>query len=351
MKRVLGAVVALACVALLSSCSLLPGNVDPGPKDDGVMQGIADAVKHHDVTALEKLFSPGARAKATDLDSGLEYFLSFFPSGRVTWDIAGGDSGGPQQFDGPNTSVVSLADYKVYTGGKTYDLSFFNVTTDTVQPDYVGVYGLALVPYTTNPYAEDGAPKPVNLWFSQFGMNDYTYTPTGTPGVYRPGLPGSIIRDVGMTPAVEMQHIASAVKNHDATELKKLFSARARATTTDLDAGLKYFLSVLPTGPITWKSEGDPQCYETGGYKTASVANCSFYTVTASGKEYEIYFADYVVDQPDPDSIGIYALGVAPYVAEPGASPAPAKQFTVWANSHKPYGKISGPVGVYVPKN
>ena len=66
MKRVLGALAALACVALVSSCSLLPdiptpGNDDTGQKADVVMQDIADAVKHHDVAALKKLFSPGAR--------------------------------------------------------------------------------------------------------------------------------------------------------------------------------------------------------------------------------------------------------------------------------------------------
>jgi hypothetical protein len=354
MKRVLGAAVALACVALLSSCSLLPGNVDPGPKDDAVMQDIADAVKHHDVDALKKVFSPGARAKATNLDSQLEYFLSFFPSHSVTWEIGGGDGGGPQSFDHGKVSVVSDAEYKVFTGGKTYDLDFFDVTTDTVHPDYLGVYGLALTPYTTEPYAASRAPKPVHLWFSQFGMNDSTYIPTGTPGVYRPGLSGSIIHDVGMTPAVEMQHIANAVKNHDATELKKLFSPQARATATNLDAGLKYFLSVLPTGPITWKPEGgDPQCYESNGYTTASVANCSFYTVTANGKPYDLYFADFVVNQPDTGIIGIYALGVARDTAGSGVTSAPPKPFTAWANSHKPYpkGKISGPVGVYVPGN
>ena len=356
MKRLRGAVAALACVALLSSCSLLrdiptPGHDDTGKKADVVMQHIADAVKHHDVAALKKLFSPGAQAKATDLDSGLKYFLSLFPSGRVTWKVGGPGPSGTGLKDAGEFSWESFASYKVFADGKTYELYFADMTTDTAHPDYIGIYALGVVPYTTITHTASGAPKPFDLWASQFDNKDHT--PTGTPGVYHPGLPGTVIHDIGMTPAVEMQHIADAVNNHDAAALKTLFSSRAREMATDLDGGLSYFLSVLPTGPMTWKSEGTPQCYERGGYETAGVANCSFYKVTASGKEYDLYFADFVVDQPDPDSVGIYALGVAPYTASPGVSPAPPKQFTAWGNSHQPYpdGKISGPVGVYVPQN
>ena len=90
-RRVLGAAVALVFVGVLSSCALLPTGW-PGPDSDNAqqkadvqMRHIASAVKSHDAAALKKLFSARAREKATDLDSGLDYFLSVFPSGRMTW--------------------------------------------------------------------------------------------------------------------------------------------------------------------------------------------------------------------------------------------------------------------------
>lgn len=355
-RRMLGAVAALACVALLSACSLLPhipspGYDDDGQKDDVVLQHIADAVKHHDVAALKTLFSRGARAEASDLDAGLKYFLSFFPSGRMTWEVGGAGPGGT----GGTTdgySWESFADYKVFADGKTYELYFANVTTYTARPDFVGIYALGIVPYSTNPYTASGAPKAFNLWASQFDLNDENVL-TGMPSVYVPGAPHSIISDIGLTPDVEMQDIAAAVKNQDPEALAKLFSTRAKQKATDLPGGLKYFLSAFPPGQITWKSMTPTHCYERGGYATAAVANCSSYKVTASGKEYDLFFADFVVDQPDPDSIGIYALGIAPYTATTGAAATPSMQFTAWAKSHKPYpdGKISGPVGVYVPQS
>jgi hypothetical protein len=355
-RRILASVLAaLACAALLSSCSLLPdiptpGNDDTAQKTDVVIQHIADAVKHHDVAALKKEFSPAAQAKATDLDGGLAYFLSFFPSGHMTWQIGGAGPGGTGENDLPNFSWEAFASYKVFADGKTYELFFPDVTTDTPHPEYLGIYALGIVPYSTGAHTASGAPKPFDLWAGQFDIKDHI--PTGTPGVYRPGLPGTIIQDIGMTPEVEMQHIADAVKNHDVAALAKLFSARALQKATDLDAGLTYFLSAFPAGPVTWKPVGTARCYERGGYKTAGVANCSFYKLTAGEKEYELFFADFVVDQPDPSSIGIYALGIAPYTAGPGGGSQAPEDFTAWAGSHQPFpdGKISGPVGVYVPQ-
>jgi hypothetical protein len=344
---------ALACAALLSSCSLLPdiptpGNDDTAQKTDLVLQQIADAVEHHDAAALKQVFSPAARAKATDLEGGLKYFLSFFPSGHMTWQIGGPGPGGSGSNDLPNFSWEAFANYKVFAEGKTYELFFPDVTTDTPHPEYLGIYALGIVPYSTGRHTASGAPKPFDLWASQFGIEDHI--PTGTPGVYRPGLPGTIIDHVGLTPPVEMQHIADAAKHNDAAALAKLFSTRALQKATDLSAGLTSFLSAFPTGPVTWKPVGTAGCYERGGYQTAGVANCSFYQLTAGGKQYELFFADFVVDQPDPDSIGIYALGIAPDTTGPDGVPEAPEEFTAWAASHQPYpdGKISGPVGVYV---
>ena len=90
MRRMFVAVVSVACVGLLSACSFLPSipsrfHDDSEQKAAAEMQHIAEAVKAHDAAALKKLFAPRAQEKATDLDGGLAYFLSIFPSGKMTW--------------------------------------------------------------------------------------------------------------------------------------------------------------------------------------------------------------------------------------------------------------------------
>ncbi len=178
--RVLCAVVTgLACVALLSSCSLLsalPGVHGAGPDysgqtADAKMRHIADAVNSHDVAALKKLFSQRAREKATDLDSGLGSLLSLFPSGRFTWKSEGPAASSGGSANGKRT-VELLAFYKVSAGGKDYDLYFgdFTVNGDSTN---VGIYSLGLAPYTSDPQTASGKPKPLFAWEH-----------TGVPGVY-----------------------------------------------------------------------------------------------------------------------------------------------------------------------
>jgi hypothetical protein len=137
MRRVFGAAVALASIALLSSCALLPGLPVANPGDSGgnpdvQMQHIADAVKTQDADALKKLFTSRAREKAVNLDSGLKYFLSIFPSGRMTWKSLGASSSDDVDDNGKET-VVLYATYKVSADGKEYDLFFADYTVDQAE--------------------------------------------------------------------------------------------------------------------------------------------------------------------------------------------------------------------------
>ena len=180
MRRVFGAAVALACIALLSSCALLPGLPVAIPGDssgnpDVQMQHIADAVKTHDADGLKKLFTPRAREKAVNLDSGLKSFLSIFPSGRMTWKSLGASSSDDVDDNGKET-VVLYATYKVSADGKEYDLFFADYTVNQAEgSENLGIYSLGVAPYTAHPYTASGGPKPLFAWES-----------TGTPGVYIP---------------------------------------------------------------------------------------------------------------------------------------------------------------------
>jgi hypothetical protein len=179
MRRAVGAVVALACVALLSSCSLIagvPGTIsdDSGQTANVVMGHIADAVNHHDAAALKELFSQRAREKAAGLDSGLAYFLSIFPSGITTWKSEG-PPGSSEDDDYGKQAVELFAFYKVSAGGKEYDLYLGDFTVNSKDPNNVGIYSLGVAPYTTNTRTASGNPKPLFAWEH-----------TGQPGVYVP---------------------------------------------------------------------------------------------------------------------------------------------------------------------
>jgi hypothetical protein len=193
MRRALAAAVVLMCAGMLSSCSLLPSSPpsslynDSKQQSDVEMQRIADAVKNHDAAALKMLFSPRAREKATNLDNGLKYFLSVFPSGRMTWESEGTDSGGLDEF--PKQTVELFAYYKVSVAGKEYDLYFADFTVNTaVDPHNVGIYALGVTPYTAHTRDASGALKPFYLWSGSF-QNGKPSDP-GTPGVYVPQTGG-----------------------------------------------------------------------------------------------------------------------------------------------------------------
>jgi hypothetical protein len=189
MRRAFAVVVGLVCVGLLSGCSLLPKlppsplNDDSKQQSDIEMQHIADAVKDHDAAALKKLFSPRAREKATDLDGGLTYFLSVFPSGRMTWESEGTGSAGINEY--PKETVELFARYKVSVGGKKYELYFVDFTVNTASdPHNVGIYALGVTPYTADTPTASGAPKPFYIWSGAFRNGDPSNP--GTPGVYVP---------------------------------------------------------------------------------------------------------------------------------------------------------------------
>jgi hypothetical protein len=193
MRRVVGVVVALVCVALLSSCSLLrdislPGHDDSKRQADVQMQHIADAVKNHDAAALKKLFSPRARAKATGLDSGLAYFLSIFPSGRMTWKIENGGPGGSGFSKSSKRVLETFAYYDVNANGKKYELVFVDVTTDTAHPDNVGITGLGAGQSNAAgapQWTAEGDPTPFYDWIDAFGIDNLGNT-VGDPGVFVP---------------------------------------------------------------------------------------------------------------------------------------------------------------------
>lgn len=188
-RRFFGAVVTLACVWLLSSCSLLPppsGSFRDSSDQlaDIQMQRIEDSVKNHDVAALKSLFSTSARQKAGGLDGRLAYFLSFFPSGQMTWKSQGAGLSGINKLYMHATEL--FGNYKISANGNTYSLYFAYFSVNDFHPDEVGIYALGVVPEADDGYTASGAKKPFDVWASQFGIDENTNEATGDPGIYVP---------------------------------------------------------------------------------------------------------------------------------------------------------------------
>jgi hypothetical protein len=110
-----------------------------------------------------------------------------------------------------------------------------------------------------------------------------------------------------------MKKIAAALDSHDAAALKAMFSKRAVEKATDLDARLESLLSTFPNGGVTWKEDGYSSEGTSHGDKRTQLLG-AFYKLSADGKDYSLFFADFTVNEvTDPDNVGIYALGIVPW--------------------------------------
>ena len=167
-----------------------------------------------------------------------------------------------------------------------------------------------------------------------------------------PSPSGVIFDDSQQKAAAQMQRIADAVKGHDSAALKNLFSKRARDEATDLDGGLKHFLSVFPSGPMTWKVVATNSATHTEFLNKTEVL-FSLYKVSAGGKDYFLFFVDYTVNQvDDPTNVGLYALGITPYTTDTETASGAKKPFFAWEASFQVSPPtVSGDPGVYVPGN
>lgn len=168
------------------------------------------------------------------------------------------------------------------------------------------------------------------------------------------GDPDTLFVDSGQKAHDRMQQIADAVNQHDAAALKAMFSPRALEEAANLDEGLDYFLALFPNGGLTVQG-GDGRAAERQ-YKNGMLTEVLLadYRVSAEGQDYSVFFADFTVNEViDPDNVGLYALGVTPWVSHEiweelsGA----AKPFFVWARSiHADESDQNGYPGVYVPE-
>jgi hypothetical protein len=179
MRKVFVLLLAIVSTAVLSSCSLWPFSEVNANQGNARMEQIADAVNGQDAAALKALFSTHALEQATDIDERIEYFLSFFASGELTWEQ--GVVGSTVDTVGGTTELLE-GHYEVSAGANDYWLVFKDFTANANDPDNVGLYGLGIAPWSENP--QTGPAEPLFVWAGSIQMDGNGQN--GYPGIYIP---------------------------------------------------------------------------------------------------------------------------------------------------------------------
>ena len=192
MRKLRLGVLALVCAVLLPACALVPVEqsntlyVDSEQKAEDRMEQIADAVKHHDAAALKAMFSPRALENATDIDEGVDYFLSLFPNGFTREGQNGSMTAERQYKDGELTELL-LDDFLVSVDGRKYSLFLAEFTVnELIDPDNVGLYALGVTPWVRHETWDElsGPAKPFYAWARSIHADEGDEI--GYPGVYVP---------------------------------------------------------------------------------------------------------------------------------------------------------------------
>jgi hypothetical protein len=176
-KKVLALLVAIASVAMLSSCMFNPSHkgINEGARDR--VDQIAVAIVNQDAGALKGLFSTRALERATAIDEQLDYLLSLFPEGsEISCDLFSLTA--PKSVRGGETTEMVIAMYEVKADGRDLWLFFADYTQDELDPDNLGLYALGVAPRTESIRSE--AELAMYEWNGQFDLGE------GTPGVYVP---------------------------------------------------------------------------------------------------------------------------------------------------------------------
>jgi hypothetical protein len=338
MRKFASLIVAAACVLVLTSCSLIPWRWF-GPGENQVvrdkMAHIVEAINDQDAEALRAMFTDYALAEySAEIDDGVAYLLSLFPDGDVLWRDDGHPTGSGSGLvkDGKKTWLGGTS-YVVSSAGKEYTLWFSLFTENTIDPDNIGIYRMGAVLRTEK--QDSGAE------LASCGRMDSDVRTGGPPGVFI-GDYGGLSRDRALA-------VVNALNAHDVVALKGMFTEYARTNySAAIDAGLEYLTSLFPDGDVVLDegTGGSAVCERILGENRA-VLLPTFYTVTAGGVDFRLFFADFTENTIAIRNVGIYALGAVP-IAPEGWEYEPEVFMHRWA--HDFYIGASAHPGVFIPE-
>ena len=340
MRKLLSGLVALLCVLVLSSCSSFLAHGSPFNSDDrqvdARMEQIAAAINNHDAAALKSMFSKRALEQATDIDEGLEYFLSFFPNGIDTWERDGYGSTSTNEF--VRWTELLSAFYKVSADGNDYSLHFEDFTVnDAIDPDNVGIYGLGVVPWSDD--IRSGPTESMLYWASKIELD--ANDAEGYPGVY-------VGYDNEQLSLIRLPSLLEELNSQDILGLEHRFTDYAQAEfAAELEDGIVGLYALFPGGDVVAHDEQEaPAVRENTDNGEEQLLLLSRFRVSSGGVEYWLFCADFRENTIDPANLGIYAIGAAPWT-ESEDSPAEQALFA-WADSFDVDANV--PPGIFIPE-
>ena len=153
----------------------------------------------------------------------------------------------------------------------------------------------------------------------------------------------------GTIARARMATIVNALNDQDAGALRAMFTRYARTNySAEIDEGVKYLLSMFPDRDVVWRDPnngGSSEGWENYGSSTTLVP--SGYDVSAGGKLYSFFFADFEENENDPKNVGIYLMGAVLETASEDSGPEVA--FNTWAATVDVEARRGGPPGIFIP--
>ncbi|WP_160679953.1 DUF5104 domain-containing protein [Clostridium sp. C8-1-8] len=115
-------------------------------------------------------------------------------------------------------------------------------------------------------------------------------------------------RDDGKIADNSFQKIVEAIDKKDKEGLKKMFSAQALKETKDINDGIDYLMEFYK-GKIVSNERALEVSESTNHGVDTSELKC-FYTVTTDVDKYIVFFIDRIVDDKNPDNVGLYMVQI-----------------------------------------
>ena len=147
MKKFRLSVLLMISIVILSSCSLGGGKMvisdDSDKGADATLEQILNTLSNNDKDSLKAMFSTKVINEAINFDDNLEYLFGFFQGKVVDWERTAFSA--PTNIENGKKSIEFQSCYKVITDKEEYMFFVVEYTTDTFNPDNVGLYTLRVI--------------------------------------------------------------------------------------------------------------------------------------------------------------------------------------------------------------
>lgn len=141
---------------------------------DRMMEEIVeDDLNIQDPLGLRQKFTEYAQARyAEQLVDEVDELFALFPDGDIVWEPLTAEPDVRVAADGGNETILLLPFYRVSSGGRDYWLFFADFTVNTIDPDNLGLYAIAVAPRTES--GDSAQEQALFEWADSFDVDTST---------------------------------------------------------------------------------------------------------------------------------------------------------------------------------